>query len=175
MGRAGQGAARWSGVTEITDTVAAKPFKVPRSVLVIMYTPALETLLIERADYPGFWQSVTGSQDEGESFAQTAARELLEETGFDAAKFGGVTDLHYENVYCIYPRWRHRYPPLTTHNRERCFAVRLPEKLIPTLAPREHVAFEWMPIDYAAKRVTSWSNAAALRSLAARFALLKAG
>ena len=159
-------------MTEIADANTAKPFKIPHSVLVIMYTPARETLLIERADYPGFWQSVTGSQDDGESFAQTAARELLEETGFDAANFGGVTDLHYENVYCIYPRWRHRYPPQTTHNRERCFAVRLPEKLAPKLAPREHVAFEWMPIERAAERVTSWSNAAALRSLAARFALL---
>lgn len=150
---------------------APKPLKIPRSVLVIMYTPGRDTLLIERSDYPGFWQSVTGSQDEGESFAQTAVRELHEETGFDAAQYGGVIDLHFENVYCIYPRWRHRYPPQTTHNRERCFAVRLPEKLTPTLAPREHIAFEWMPVERAAERVTSWSNAAALRSLASRFSL----
>ena len=159
-------------MTGTSESVVARPFKIPRSVLVIIYTPTRETLLIERADYPGFWQSVTGSQDDGETFSQTAARELHEETGFVAATFGGVIDLHYENVYCIYPRWRHRYPPQTTHNRERCFAVRLPEKLKPTLAPREHVAHEWMPIDRAAERVTSWSNAAALRSLAARFALL---
>ncbi len=151
---------------------AQKPPKIPRSVLVIVFTPGRGTLLIERADYPGFWQSVTGSQDDGETFAQTAARELREETGFDAAAFGGVIDLQFENVYCIYPRWRHRYPPDTTHNRERCFAVRLPETLTPLLAPREHVAFEWMPIERAAQRVTSWSNAAALRTLASRFSLL---
>jgi len=157
-------------VTEAVET-ASKPLKVPRSVLVIMYTPSRDTLLIERADYPGFWQSVTGSQEVGETFAQTASRELREETGFDAAQFGGVIDLHFENVYCIYPRWRHRYPPQTTHNRERCFALRLPDKLTPTLAPREHVAFEWMPIERAARRVTSWSNAAALRTLAGRFSL----
>lgn len=154
-----------------TAEKSSRPLKIPRSVLVIMYTPARETLLIERADYPGFWQSVTGSQDEGETFAETAVRELREETGFDAAQFGGVVDLRFENVYCIYPRWRHRYPPHTTHNRERCFAVCLPEKLTPTLAPREHIAFEWLPFSQAAQRVTSWSNAAALQSLATRFSL----
>lgn len=157
-------------MTEIAEK-SPRPLKIPRSVLVVMYTPARETLLIERADYPGFWQSVTGSQDEGETYAETAIRELREETGFDAAQFGGVVDLQFENVYCIYPRWRHRYPPQTTHNRERCFAVCLPDKLTPTLAPREHVAFEWMLIERAAERVMSWSNAAALRSLATRFSL----
>jgi dihydroneopterin triphosphate diphosphatase len=122
-------------------------------------------LLIERADFAGFWQSVTGSQEDGETFAQTAVREAIEETGFDASKFGGMRDLSYENVYQIYPRWAHRYPAATTHNRERCFALCLPEKLTPTLAPREHVAFEWMPAEAAAAKVTSWSNAVVLRNL----------
>lgn len=159
-------------VTTTPENVSRKPFKIPRSVLVIVYTAARETLLIERADFSGFWQSVTGSQEEGESFAQTAVRELHEETGFNAAEFGGVTDFHYENVYCIYQRWRHRYPPGTTHNCERCFAVRVPEKLTPTLALREHVAYEWMPVERAIERAFSWSNVAALRSLASRFALM---
>ena len=39
------------------------PPKIPQSVLVVIHTPALEVLLIERADAPGFWQSVTGSKD----------------------------------------------------------------------------------------------------------------
>ena len=39
------------------------PFKIPRSVLVVIHTPALDVLLIERADRPGLWQSVTGSLD----------------------------------------------------------------------------------------------------------------
>lgn len=144
----------------------SKPLKIPRSVLVVIVTPHAETLLIERADIAGFWQSVTGSQEDGESFAETAARELLEETGFNAHDHGGVVDLSYENVYCIYPHWRHRYPPQTTHNQERCFAVCLAEKRAPSLAAREHVAFEWMPITAAIQRVTSWSNAASFGSLA---------
>lgn len=139
--------------------------KIPRSVLVVLFTDDRQTLLIERADFAGFWQSVTGSQESDESFAATAVREVEEETGFVAAEFGGVIDLHYESAYTIYPRWRHRYADGVTHNRERCFALRLPSILTPTLAPREHVAYEWMPIHKAIERVGSWSNAAALRAL----------
>jgi dihydroneopterin triphosphate diphosphatase len=154
-------------LSTLASPVAApsKPLKIPRSVLVIIHTPAKDVLLIERADVPGFWQSVTGSQELGETFAETAAREVLEETGFNAAELGGVRDLQFENVYCIYPRWRHRYPNGTTHNQERCFALCLPERLEPTLAPREHVAFQWLRAEEAAKRVFSWSNAAAIRAL----------
>jgi dihydroneopterin triphosphate diphosphatase len=148
--------------------LVSKPLKIPRSALVVIHTPALDVLLIERADFAGFWQSVTGSQEEGETFAETAAREVIEETGIDAAQFGGVCDLNYESVYCIYPRWRHRYPQGATHNRERCFSISVPEKMTPKLAPREHVAFDWLPALIAAERVTSWSNAAILRELALR-------
>ena len=152
-----------------SQTSVAKPLKIPRSVLVIAFTPAREVLLIERADFAGFWQSVTGSQEEGESWADTAQRELMEETGFDATLYGGVVDLNYRNVYCIYPRWRQRYPPGVTHNEERCFGVCLPTAITPRLAPREHVAYEWMPLETAALRATSWSNVAALRQLRLQF------
>lgn len=145
--------------------------KIPRSVLVIIASNDRQTLLIERADYAGFWQSVTGSQEAGETFAQTAARELAEETGFQAAD-GALVDLNYENVYCIYPRWRHRYPPGTTHNRERCFALILPAPRPPTLAPREHVAWRWLPLADAARRASSWSNAAAIETLQQRWSLV---
>ena len=98
-----------------------KPYKIPQSVLVVIYTPALDVLLIRRADTPGeeFWQSVTGSKDDArEEFAHTAAREVLEETGIDCKPSTALhTHLHdwqLENVYTIYPRWLHRYAPLTT-------------------------------------------------------------
>lgn len=152
------------------ESSVVKPLKIPRSVLVIAFTPAREALLIERADFPGFWQSVTGSQEAGESWADTAKRELMEETGFDAALYGGVIDLDFRNVYCIYPRWRHRYPPDVSHNEERCFAVCLPSAVVPCLAPREHVAYEWLPLEAAARNAASWSNVAALSHLQSRFA-----
>ncbi len=99
--------------------------KIPVSTLVVIYTPALEVLLLERADHPGFWQSVTGSQDEGESLAQTAVREVAEETGIDARQYR-LEEWNLQNVYEIYPVWRHRYAPGVTHNTEHVFGLELP-------------------------------------------------
>ena len=102
-----------------------RPPKVPQSVLVVIHTPDLQVLLIERADAPGFWQSVTGAKDFiDEDWVVTAAREVAEETGLDAAAPGHVlTDWALENVYEIYPGWRHRYAPGVTHNTERLFGL----------------------------------------------------
>jgi dATP pyrophosphohydrolase len=49
-------------------------YKIPVSTLVLVHTPALQVLLLERADFPGQWQSVTGSQEPGEALAATATR-----------------------------------------------------------------------------------------------------
>ena len=97
---------------------AAKKLKIPVSVLVVIYTPDLQVLLIERADHPGFWQSVTGSQEEGESLRQTAAREIAEETGLDET-VGVLADWDVRNEFEIYPEWRWRYPPGVTSNTEQ--------------------------------------------------------
>src|SRR6266542_2523107 len=70
--------------------VASSPpmrYKLPVSVLVLVHTPDLQVLLLERADYPEHWQSVTGSQEEGETLEQTARRELREETRIDAGGY----------------------------------------------------------------------------------------
>jgi dATP pyrophosphohydrolase len=122
-------------------------------------------LLLERADFPGHWQSVTGSREDHEPLAATAARELAEETGIDAHAHGGVADWHMTNVYEIYPRWRHRYPPGTTHNCEHVFGLALAAPVAVALAPREHLAHAWLPLREAAERVFSWSNRAAILAL----------
>ena len=136
--------------------------------LVLVYTGDLDVLLIERADFPGHWQSVTGSAEAGEALAETAARELAEETGIDAAAFGGVVDWGLSSVYEIFPQWRHRYAPGTTHNTEHVFALELPAPVPVTLAPREHRAHLWLPWQEAAAKCFSWSNRDAILLLPRR-------
>jgi len=144
----------------------ATPYKIPRSVLVVIHTPDLQVLLLERADKPGFWQSVTGSQDEGETLEQTALREVFEETGLDARQYD-LRDWKLQNEYEIFPHWRWRYAPGVTHNVEHVFGLRLPQAQPIRLAPREHLAFLWLHWEEAAGRCFSWSNADAIRRLPA--------
>jgi dATP pyrophosphohydrolase len=138
-----------------------KSFKIPVSALVVVYTPALEVLLIERADRPGFWQSVTGSQHPGETLRQTAVREVAEETGIDASAHD-LVDWQISNVYEIFAIWRHRYAPGVTHNTEHVFGLRVPGRVDVTLAPREHTRLRWLPWREAANEVFSWSNRQAI-------------
>lgn len=147
----------------------AAQYKTPVSVLVVIHTPDLQVLLLERADRPGFWQSVTGSQDAGETLLQTARREVHEETGLDAGGYE-LIDWHQQNQYEIYPRWRGRYAPGTTHNTEHVFSLQLPQALPAALAEREHLQYQWLPWRDAADMVFSWSNAQAIRELPHRLA-----
>jgi dihydroneopterin triphosphate diphosphatase len=133
----------------------------------VIYTPELEVLLLERADHPGFWQSVTGSQDEGETLAQTAAREVAEETGIDAGRHE-LSDWNLQNVYEIYPVWRARYAPGVTHNTEHVFGLRVPSRVPVRVEPREHLTAQWLPWREAAERVFSWSNRKAILMLPER-------
>jgi dATP pyrophosphohydrolase len=145
------------------------PNKQPISALVVIYTPKLEALLLERADFPGFWQSVTGSRDDEESLRDTAIREVAEETGLDAARYV-LTDWQVQNVYDIYPKWRHRYPPGTTQNTEHVFGLELPGPIAVQLSPREHLGYVWLPWREAADKVFSPSNREALLQLPRRTA-----
>ncbi|MFO1314289.1 MAG: dihydroneopterin triphosphate diphosphatase [Burkholderiales bacterium] len=143
-------------------------YKIPVSALVVVYTPDLDVLLIERADFPEHWQSVTGSQEPGEPLAATATRELREETGIDAAAFGGVVDWRMRNDFEIYPKWAWRYPPGTTHNTEHVFGLRVPAVVPVALAPREHLRHLWLPWRDAAAKCFSWTNRAAIEALPER-------
>jgi len=147
--------------------VSAAAFKVPVSTLVVIHTVQLQVLLLERADRPGFWQSVTGSQDAGETLEQTAVREVAEETGIDAREYR-LEAWNLQNVYEIYPVWRQRYAPGVTHNTEHVFGLELPGRMDVMLSPREHLRFEWLPWREAADRVFSWSNRQAIEMLPER-------
>jgi len=140
--------------------------KQPVSVLVVIYSLDGLVLLLERADRPGFWQSVTGSREANEVLIDTARREVAEETGLDAQP-PALSDWGIVNEYEIYAHWRHRYAPGVTHNQEHVFGLVLPEARPVRLAPNEHLAWRWLPWPQAAEQVFSPSNAAALRLLTA--------
>jgi dihydroneopterin triphosphate diphosphatase len=141
---------------------SARPFKIPESVLVVIYTPQLEVLLIERADHPGFWQSVTGSMDAlDEPLQGTALREVREETGILAGPCQ-IRDWHISNVYGIYPAWQHRYAPGVTRNTEHVFGLCVPAACAVTLSAREHTAWQWLEHRAAADKCFSPSNAEAI-------------
>jgi dihydroneopterin triphosphate diphosphatase len=151
-----------------------QPFKIPQSVLVVIYTAQHDVLLIRRTETdpiaPAFWQSVTGSKDAvEESWQDTAAREVLEETGLDCRRGSGLADQlqdwGLENIYTIYPRWLHRYAPGVIHNTERVFGLRVPAGSEVRLNPREHTHFQWLPFRSAADLCFSPSNAEAILQL----------
>ncbi len=142
-------------------------FKTPISALVLIYTKDLQVLIMERADKAGFWQSVTGSLENDETPILAAIREVFEETGLDTNQHD-LQDWHASNVYEIYPHWRHRYAPGVVENVEHLFGLELPQPLPITLAPDEHVNYEWVDWRDAAKRVFSWTNIDALRRLGER-------
>lgn len=138
--------------------------KKPVSVLVLIHTPALEVLLLERAAHPGFWQSVTGSQEGDESLLGTAIREVAEETGI-ATRPEDVVDWHLANRFEIFPEWQFRYPPGVTENIEHVFSLMLPSPQTIFIAPDEHLGHRWLSWREAARTVFSWSNRDAILML----------
>ena len=154
-------------------TEPARPFKIPRSVLVVIHTEDLRVLLLERADRADHWQSVTGSVDAlDEPPFETAVREVGEETAIDARHDGVLVDWQHAIEYTIYPHWRHRYAPGVERNTEHWFGLTLPDAY-PAMgrvrvAPREHLQYAWLPFREAAARCFSPSNAEAILQLPQR-------
>ncbi|MCQ9373855.1 dihydroneopterin triphosphate diphosphatase [Methyloversatilis sp. XJ19-13] len=144
--------------------------KRPQSVLVLIHSACGDILLIERAKHPGFWQSVTGSVEAGETLAEAAQREVAEETGIvaPAAQF---ERWHHSSRFEIFPMWRQRYPPGVTHNTEHLFSLCVSRNTPITLAPDEHRDWRWLPWREALDAVFSWTNRDAIRMLTQRKAL----
>lgn len=147
--------------------------KIPESALVVIHTPALQVLLLERTDRPGFWQSVTGSKDySDEPLLATASREVAEETGIIVGSgkvpSRALVDWQHQVTYEIYPLWRQRYPAGVIHNTEHWFGLTVPAEIQVTLAPREHTSYLWLPYQLAAQRCFSPSNRAAILQLPKR-------
>jgi dATP pyrophosphohydrolase len=144
-------------------------YKRPVSVLVVIHTPDLQVLLLERALHAGYWQSVTGSQEDGESLSETAAREVEEETGIIASQSAFI-DWHITNTFEIFAEWRYRYAPGVTHNNEHVFSLGIPTELPVRLSPAEHLDYQWLPWRDASEKCFSWSNRDAILMLPGRTA-----
>ena len=124
-------------------------YKQPRSVQVVIFADTSSErhyLLLRRvASHGGFWQSVTGSLEMGETHTQAAVREVREETGIDSAE-DELIELDVINNFEIAPQWRAKYAPGVVRNEELCFALKVDpcEVLVDS---REHDAYVWEPYD----------------------------
>jgi dATP pyrophosphohydrolase len=153
-----------STIDDERGSQTAMAFSLPESVLVIVHTPDLRVLLLQRVARRGWWQSVTGAREAGDAtLADTARRELAEETGIDAG--AGLREWGWVNRYAIWPAWRHRYAPDVTHNVEHAFSVCVPAPCPVRLAPDEHERYVWMPSCDAIARCLSPTNREALKLL----------
>jgi len=140
-------------------------YKIPRSVLVVIHTPDLQVLMMERAGWTDFWQSVTGSvATESEPLRDTAIREVREETGLDALRYE-LRDWGIENRFEIFKKHQSRYAPGVTHNTEHVFSMAVPAPLPVSLDPDEHLSYKWLPWREAAAITISWTNRDAILAL----------
>jgi dihydroneopterin triphosphate diphosphatase len=146
------------------DDTSGEAYRRPESVLVVIHTPALECLLLERVLPAGFWQSVTGSLHWGETAAEAAAREVVEETGLAPA---ALVDAKTTRRFEILPDWRRKFAPGVSENIEHAFYLAVPRSVPVALNPAEHAAYAWLPLDEAIARVGSWTNREALEALEA--------
>ncbi len=137
-------------------------YKRPESVLIVVYTPDLQCLMLERLAPAGFWQSVTGSLRWDETTADAAARELREETGLGPT---GLVDAGIERRFLIAPEWRARYAPEVTENLEHWLYLVLPEQRDIVLSKTEHCAYRWLDLEAAITLASSWTNKEALALL----------
>lgn len=104
-----------------------------------------EYLILQRsadeAVYPGLWQVVTGSIDEGESSSDAAQREMCEETGLKSER---IIALPYVASFYLADQDSIHLVPVFSAEAPRKAEVRLSS---------EHQAFVWMPYEEAYRRL----------------------
>lgn len=138
-------------------------YKRPESILLVTCTKQGQTLILKRIGHHTFWQSVTGSiRWSGETPAETAVRELREETGIEVC-VDEIRDWNRRFRFAIPAQVRHRYEPGVCMNVEHMFSVCLPKTFAISLQPEEHSDYLWLDLETAMDKVWSWSNREAMR------------
>ncbi|KNC94318.1 dihydroneopterin triphosphate diphosphatase [Trabulsiella odontotermitis] len=137
-------------------------YKRPVSILVVIYAQDTKrVLMLQRRDDPEFWQSVTGSLEEGETASQAAAREVKEEVAIDVASEQlALIDCQRTVEFEIFSHLRHRYAPGIERNTESWFCLALPHER--SIVFSEHLAYRWVDAADAAAMTKSWSNRQAI-------------
>lgn len=136
-------------------------YRIPQSALTVVYNQSGQVLVMQRNDDPEFWQSVTGTLEQGEKPIETASREVLEETGIDITQCAyQLIDCQKINTYEIRERWKHRYPPDTALNTEHVFAVEVVDDQ--SISLTEHSAYLWLDKATAMQKVWSETNREAI-------------
>lgn len=135
-------------------------YKRAESVLVVIYHhPTKQVLMLKHKDDSDFWQSVTGSIEEGESPLDAAKREVEEELG-SFISTESLVDCNKSVRFEIFPQFLTRYPPGTTHSHEYWFLLPLADK--PKLFLTEHDDYQWLDAKSASLLTKSWNNAQAI-------------
>jgi dihydroneopterin triphosphate diphosphatase len=142
--------------------VTLQQFRRPESVLIVIHTEGGEFLLLERRRPPGFWQSVTGSMEWGETADAAARREVIEETGI---RQGVLVNLQWTQVYEILPAFGKVYAPGITQNLEHAFSLRLQDRVPVVLSDAEHAQFRWVAAADAMEAASSSTNRAVIAEL----------
>lgn len=102
----------------------------------------------------GFWQPVTGSVEEGETFIEGALREAQEESGVEALEKNLI-----ETGYTFeFEAWGNRY-------REQAFGLRVKNETV--VLSEEHEECRWGSFDDAMKLIKWETNKEGLRRLSA--------
>src|SRR5207249_1675408 len=89
----------------------------------------------------GIWSVVAGQIEDGESFADGAARELMEEAVLEAP----LLDLELTQAYEVEPRFRHLYAPGEYNVTVASYVVEAPAGWEPTLN-HEHSEYRWCSV-----------------------------
>jgi len=136
--------------------------KIPKSVLVIVYSKDKKVLLLKKKHNENMWQSVTGSLHIDENPSQAAKRELYEETGINS---DNIIDCGKQYIFEIYDMWKHKYEDGVTHNTEHVFKLELENIIDIKIDKAEHDSYQWVSRVKAAEKVFSHTNRQAIFDL----------